>query len=96
MNNNVNVMKSDHHHHLGQAEIDSLNAEDYSMFLAYGDTFNDSPPESTGEGSNQFWEAAATRLLEAAEREELLLGKRLRRHLNKRGRSISYKGGRKN
>ncbi len=79
-----------------QQDIEKLDAENYSMFLAYGDTFNDSPPESTGEGSNQFWEAAATRLLEAAEREELLLGKRLRRHLNKRGRSISYKGGRKN
>ena len=81
---------------LTQQDIEKLDAENYSMFLAYGDTFNDSPPESTGEGSDQFWEAAATRLLKAAEREELLLGKHLRRHLNKRGRSISYKGGRKN
>ena len=88
-------MTSDHHHH-EQAEIEALNDEQYSLFLAYGDTFNDSPPESTGKGSDQFWEAAATRLLKAAEREELLFGKHLRRHLNKRGRSISYKGGRKN
>ena len=79
------------HHHLEQASIEALNDEDYSMFLAYGDTFNDSPPESTGEGSNQFWEAAATRLLEAAERKELLFGQRVRSSVNKRGTTLRYR-----
>ena len=80
------------HHHLAQADIDRLSPEDYSMFLAYGDTFRYSPPEPTGEGSNQFWEAEATRLIEAAEREDILLGKRVRRSFNQRSATWSYPG----
>ena len=75
-----------------QQDIEKLDAENYSMFLAYGDTFNDSPPESTGEGSDQFWEAEATRLIEAAEREDILLGKRVRCSFNQRSTTWSYPG----
>ena len=75
---------------LTQSEIDSLDPEDYSMFLAYGDTFRYSPPEPTGEGSNQFWEAEATIILAAASGEKLLVRKRLRSSLNQRMPTIRY------
>lgn len=75
---------------LTQSEVDSLDHEDYSMFLAYGDTFRYSPPEPTGEGSDQFWEAEATRILAAASGEKLLVSKRLRSSLNQRMPTIRY------
>ena len=77
---------------LTQSEVDSLDHEDYSMFLAYGDTFRYSPPEPTGEGSDQFWEAEATRILAAASGEKLLVSKRLRSSLNQRSATWSYPG----
>ena len=76
-----------------QPDIDQFDDEDYSMFLAYGDTFRDLPPEPTGEGSNQFWEAKATELIERASREELQLGKRVRSSLNTRVPTIRYTRG---
>ena len=84
MNNNANAMMFE------QTDIEQFNAEDYSMFLAYGDTFRDLPPEPTGEGSNQFWEAKATELIERASREELQLGKRVRSSLNTSVPTIRY------
>ena len=85
-NNNANAMTFE----LTQSEVDSLDHEDYSMFLAYGDTFRYSPPEPTGEGSDQFWEAEATRILAAASGEKLLVSKRLRSSLNQRMPTIRY------
>ena len=87
MNNNANAMMFE------QTDIEQFNAEDYSMFLAYGDTFRDLPPEPTGEGSNQFWEATATELIERASREELQLGKRVRSSFNTRVPTIRYTRG---
>ena len=86
-NNNANAMMFE------QPDIDQFDDEDYSMFLAYGDTFRDLPPEPTGEGSNQFWEAKATELIERASREELQLGKRVRSSLNTRVPTIRYTRG---
>tara|TARA_Y100001963_G_scaffold21699_1_gene28076 strand:+ start:5103 stop:5399 length:297 start_codon:yes stop_codon:yes gene_type:complete len=74
----VNVMMFNDHHHLSQAEIESLTDEDYSMFLAYGDTLTDHETVQTGARCDQLWEDEATRLIAEAEGEELLQRKRLR------------------
>jgi len=60
------------------AEIESLVDHEYSMFLAYGDSLTDFEAVPVGEGSDLMWEDEITRLLEAAEREELLLGQCVR------------------
>ena len=79
MNNNANAMMfNNDHHHLTWAEIESLSDEDYALFLAYGDTLTDQTTVPAGAGGDQLWDDEATRLLEAAEREDILLGKRLR------------------
>ena len=84
MNNNVNAMTFNQH------DIDGFDDEDYSMFLAYGDTFRYSPPEPTGEGSNLFWEEEATRLIERSSPKKLLISQRLRGVFNQRMPSWSY------
>ena len=38
-----------------QTEIESLNEEDYSMFLAYGDTFTDTETSAVRAGSDFLW-----------------------------------------
>lgn len=63
---------------LTQSDIESLDPEDYSLFLAYGDTLGNPDPVQTGEGSDQSWEDEATRLIEEASREIVLERKRLR------------------
>jgi len=79
MNLNANAMKyNNHHHHLDMAEIESLADHEYSMFLAYGDTLTDFDAVPVGEGSDLMWEDEIARLLEQAEREELLLGECVR------------------
>ena len=60
------------------AEIESLADHEYSMFLAYGDTLTDFDAVPIGEGSDLMWEDEIARLLEQAEREELLLGECVR------------------
>ena len=72
------MMFNNHHHHLDMAEIESLVDHEYSMFLAYGDSLTDFEAVPVGEGSDLMWEDEITRLLEAAEREELLLGQCVR------------------
>ena len=84
MNNNANAMTFE------QQDIDRFNAHDYSMFLAYGDTFRDLSTESTGEGSNQFWEAEATRLIERAGSKKLFVSERVRCSFNQRMPTIRY------
>ena len=73
-----------------QQDIDRFNAQDYSMFLAYGDTFRDQTSVPTGTGSHQLWEAEATRLIEAARPKELQLSERVRCSINQRGATWSY------
>ena len=51
---------------LTQQQIESLNDHEYSLFLAYGDTFRDQQAIPVREGSDLVWEREATRLLEKA------------------------------
>ena len=85
-NNNANAMM------FQQPDSDQFDDEDYSMFLAYGDTFRDLPPEPTGEGSNQFWENKATELLERAGGEKLFKCLSIRSSINQRKPTWRYQG----
>ena len=85
MNNNANVMMYD----LTQEDIENLDQHEYSLFLAYGDTFTDKTAVSIGEGSHQLWEDEASRLIEETRGEILCLGKRVRSQLNSYGTSFS-------
>jgi len=67
---------------LTQEEIETLDQHEYSLFLAYGDTFTDQTTVSIGEGSYQLWEDEATRLIAEAGSEVLRLGKCVRSQLN--------------
>ena len=51
---------------LTQPQIEALNDHEYSLFLAYGDTFRDQQTIPTGKGSDLVWEGEATRLVEQA------------------------------
>ena len=73
-----------------QTDIDQFNDEDYSMFLAYGDTFRDQETVPTGTGGDKLWEDTATRLIEEARREELRFGKRLWSVVYNRHTPFSY------
>ena len=84
-NNNVNVMMFN----LTQEEIETLDQHEYSLFLAYGDTFTDQTTVSIGEGSHQLWEDEASRLIEEARGEILCLGKRVRSQFNSYGTTFS-------
>ena len=85
MNNNANAMTFE----LTQEEIETLDQHEYSLFLAYGDTFTDTETISVGEGSHQLWEDEATRLIEETGGEILRLGKRVRSQFNSYGSSFS-------
>ena len=54
-----------------QHEIESLNEEDYSMFLAYGDTFPNQETSTVREGSDFLWPPEITRFSEITGGEEL-------------------------
>ena len=60
-------------YNLYQIEIDSLNDEDYSMFLAYGDTFPNQTTMPLGRGGDLVWEEKTTRINEVLGSEELCL-----------------------
>ncbi len=49
-----------------QHQIESLNEHEYSLLLAYGDTFRDQETIPAREGSDLVWEREATRLIEQA------------------------------
>lgn len=69
MIHSANVMMSD----LTQAQIEALTDHEYSLFLAYGDTFRDQQTIPIRAGSDLVWEREATRLLEKAGGEKLRL-----------------------
>jgi len=85
MNNNANAMMFE----LSQEDIETLDQHEYSLFLAYGDTFTDQTTVPAGEGSYQLWEDEATRLIEETGGEILRLGKCVRSQLNSYGPSFS-------
>ena len=80
MNPNVKCMTN-----LTQHQIDHLDDYEYSLFLAYGDSFKPTPTVPPGTRSNQLREAEATRILEQAGGKILRFGKRVRSRFNKRG-----------
>ena len=80
MNPNVKCMTN-----LTQHQIDHLDDYEYSLFLAYGDSFKPTPTVPPGTRSNQLREAEATRILEQAGGKILCFGKRVRSRFNKRG-----------
>ena len=81
MNNSVKTMT----YRLTQHQIDHLDDYEYSLFLAYGDSFKPTPTVPPGTRSHQLREAEATRILEQAGGKILCLGKRVRSRINKRG-----------
>ncbi len=60
-----------------QTEIESLDDHQYSLFLAYGDTFRDHETGKTGGGSLELWEREVTRFLAETSREELRISQRV-------------------
>lgn len=60
-----------------QTEIESLDDHQYSLFLAYGDTFKDQETGKTGGGSLELWEREVTRFLAETSREELRISQRV-------------------
>ena len=60
------------------SHIESLDAEQYSLFLAYGDTFRDTETDRAGAGSSQLRQAEAARLSPTLAREELRISERVR------------------
>ena len=62
---------------LTQTEIESLDDHQYSLFLAYGDTFRDQETGKTGGGSLELWEREVTRFLAETSREELRISQRV-------------------
>ena len=62
---------------LTQSEIESLDDHQYSLFLAYGDTFRDKETGKTGGGGSELWERAVTRFLAETSREELRISQRV-------------------
>jgi hypothetical protein len=60
---------------LTQIEIDNLDEHQYSMFLAYGDTFTDPKTSQVGGRGVELWEGEASRLIAEASREKLCISK---------------------
>ena len=69
---------------LTQHQIDHLDDYEYSLFLAYGDSFKPTPTVPPGTRSDQLRETEATRILEQAGGKILCFGKRVRPPFNKR------------
>ena len=89
MNNSVNPMTSN----LTQRQIDRLDDYEYSLFLAYGDAYKPTKTVPSRTGSDQLWEAKATRLHEEVRREILRFRKRLWGVINQRSTALSdYQG----
>ena len=70
---------------LTQRQIDHLDDYEYSLFLAYGDSYKPTPTVSSRTGSDQLWETKAARLHEEIRGEIIRLGFRVRGRINKRG-----------
>jgi len=74
---------------LTQRQIDRLDDYEYSLFLAYGDSFQPTSTVSARTGSDQLWEAKASRLHAEIRREILRFRKRIWGVINQRGFTIS-------
>ena len=74
---------------LTQHQIDHLDDYEYSLFLAYGDSFKPTPTVPAGTGGDQLWETKAARLHEEIRGEILRFRKRLWGVINQRGTTLS-------
>ena len=63
---------------LTQSHIDQLDVEQYSLFLAYGDTFRDTETDRAGARSSQLRQTEAAHLSPTLAREELRISKCVR------------------
>ncbi len=79
---------------LHQIEIDQLTDEDYSMFLAYGDTFPDQTTISARTGSDLLWENKIDQINQIPGRENVRISKCVRNRKYSGSPTFSYEGGR--
>ena len=79
---------------LTQRQIDRLDDYEYSLFLAYGDSYKPTPTVSPRTGSDQLWEAETSRFFRETRREILRFRKRVRGVVNQRGFTLSDGKGR--
>ena len=70
---------------LTQHQIDHLDDYEYSLFLAYGDSFKPTATVPPGTGSYKLRETKTTRLFDEVRGEIVRLGFRVRGRINKRG-----------
>ena len=75
-----------------QTEIESLNEEDYSMFLAYGDTFTDTETSAVRAGSDFLWPPEDVRSSTETGGEELRFRVCVRNRKHIGGFAAGYKG----
>jgi hypothetical protein len=79
---------------LHQIEIDQLNPEEYSMFLAYGDTFPNQTTDPARTGSDILWENTLDELYQVPGREVVRISKCVRNRKYLGGSTFSHERGR--
>ena len=84
MNNNAKFMMTN----LTQRQIDRLDDYEYSLFLAYGDSYKPTPTISPRTRSDQLWEAKTSRFFRETRREILRFRKRVRGVINQRSTTV--------
>ena len=77
-------------HDLTQQQIEALDEHDYTMLLAYGDTFTDQPTISIGTGGDLLWETEVERFNREAGEQVVQFGKRVRSTVNQSSPTDSY------
>ena len=73
---------------LTQRQIDRLDDYEYSLFLAYGDSYKPTPTIPSRTRSDQLWEAKTSRFFRETRREILRFRKRVRGVINQRGSTV--------
>ena len=76
---------------LTQRQIDRLDDYEYSLFLAYGDSYKPTPTIPSRTRSDQLWEAKTSRFFRETRREILRFRKRVRGVINQRGTPVFNK-----
>ena len=76
---------------LTQRQIDRLDDYEYSLFLAYGDSYKPTPTIPSRTRSDQLWEAETSRFFRETRREILRFRKRVRGVINQRGTPVFNK-----
>ena len=84
MNNNVKCTMTN----LTQRQIDRLDDYEYSLFLAYGDSYKPTPTIPSRTRSDQLWEAKTSRFFRETRRQILRFRKRVRGVINQRSTTV--------